>query len=159
MKNLYPLFLLLVASSFLCSCATLVHGPYQKFVITADPKVAEVYIDGHRFGNTPTVVRMTRWKNHRLELRLEGYKPYELQLKRKLDAWAFGNIALGGPLGIGIDALSGAMYRLTPKDIYPTLTRNRRTGAESLAIFITLKPEAGWVKIGMLTKDPDYRSE
>jgi PEGA domain-containing protein len=131
-------------------CATIAHGPLQKFVITADPKVASIYIDGRYFGKTPAVVRMKRSHSHTLLLKLDGYQPYELKLKRKLDGWAFGNLAVGGVPGIAIDLLSGSIFRLTPKDIYPTLTASTRRGDESVAVLITLTPQTHWERIGRL---------
>jgi hypothetical protein len=149
MKTIYLLWLCLIVV-FFSHCATIAHGPLQKFVITADPKVASIYIDGRYYGKTPGVIRMKRNRSHLLVLKLDGYQPYELQLKRKLDGWAFGNLATGGIPGIAIDLLSGSIYRLTPKDIYPTLTATSRKGDESVAVLITLTPQNHWEPIGKL---------
>ncbi|RYF98540.1 MAG: PEGA domain-containing protein, partial [Chitinophagaceae bacterium] len=124
------------------------HGPLQKFVIISEPRVTSIYIDGKDFGKTPAVVRLSRRKNHILQLKLDGYETYEVKLKRKIDGWVFGNIALGGIAGIGIDLLTGSMYRLTPKDIYPTLVAKTPSNGSDVALMITLKPDPSWQKIG-----------
>jgi PEGA domain len=135
-------------------CATIAHGPLQKFVVTAEPKIASVYVDGKLYGQSPIVIRMSRKKNHLLEIKLEGYQTYQLNLKRKLDGWAFGNLFIGGIPGIAIDLLTGSIFKLTPKDIYPTLQAGTRpTGNESIALLITMKPATGWEKIGELTAE------
>jgi len=75
-----------------------------------------------------------------------------LLLKRKLDGWAFGNIMVGGIPGIAIDLMTGSIFRLTPKDIYPTLQASRGfTGNESIAVVVTMTPAEGWTRIGGLS--------
>ena len=149
MKAIYWLCLCLIAALF-SRCSTLVHGPLQKFVVTSDPRVASVYVDGKHYGKTPVVIRMARKKDHILLLRLAGYQPYELRLKRKVDGWIFGNVLTGGLPGVAIDYLTGSIYRLTPKDIYPTLTINNTTGNNEVALLITMHPDPSWEKIGKL---------
>jgi hypothetical protein len=150
MKTIYIAALCLVTIAF-TGCATIAHGPLQKFVVTADPKIASVYVDGKHYGSTPIVIRMSRRKNHLLELKLDGYQTYQLNLKRKVDGWAYGNLFTGAIPGIAIDLLTGSIFRLTPKDIYPTLQAgNKMIGNESIAILLTMKPESGWTKIAGL---------
>ncbi|MCH5598514.1 hypothetical protein [Niabella ginsengisoli] len=50
-------------------------------------------------------------------LKLEGYKTYETNLTKKFNAWYLGNIAIGGIIGLIIDPITGAMYKLTPSEI------------------------------------------
>ena len=150
MKTIYAAACCLVLLLF-ARCATIAHGPLQKFVVTAEPKVAAVYIDGRSYGHTPTVVRLSRRKSHTLVLKLDGYQPYELLLKRKIDGWVFGNLMVGGIPGIAIDLLTGSIFRLTPKDIYPTLQASRGfVGNESIAVIVTMQPDRQWQKIGQL---------
>jgi len=85
-----------------------------------------------------------------LLLRIDGYQPYELPLKRKLDGWIFGNLVIGGIPGIAIDFLTGSIYRLAPRDIYPTLTINTTTGSNEVAVLITMLPDPSWEVIGKL---------
>jgi PEGA domain-containing protein len=152
MKSLHFVYLCLHVILF-SACATIAHGPLQKFVVTADPKVAEVYIDGRHYGHTPLVVRLMRRQNHRIVLRLDGYQPYELNLKRKFDGWAFGNIATGGLPGLAIDYLTGSLFKLTPKDIYPTLQASTGIpGTETVAVLLTMTPDPAWQKIGELSQ-------
>ncbi|RYY19271.1 MAG: PEGA domain-containing protein [Chitinophagaceae bacterium] len=150
------LLLLLIALALAPGCATIVHGPLQKFVITSDPRVAAVYVDGRPYGKTPAVIRMTRKKNHKLVLTLPGYEPYELLLKRKLDHWLFGNILVGAVPGIAIDLLTGSIYRLTPGDIYPTLrASDALTSSDAVVINVTLQPSEDWALIGVMKKMPE----
>ena len=40
-----------------------------------------------------------------------GYVPAEAPLDLKFNPWTLGNIVLGGPIGLGVDAASGALWR------------------------------------------------
>ncbi|HTE26979.1 PEGA domain-containing protein [Flavitalea sp.] len=153
MKTIYIASFCLAGMLF-SRCATIAHGPLQKFVVTAEPRIASVYVDGKHYGQTPIVIHMSRRKSHYLELKLDGYQPYQLNLKRKLDGWAYGNLFIGGIPGIAIDFLTGSIFRLTPKDIYPTLQASKLvTANESIAVLVTMKPGTSWEKIGKLTAE------
>ncbi len=147
-------FIFLLAPLFFFSnCALIIHGSRQKMVITCEPKVAAVFINGVSKGNTPLDIRLQRRKHHLIRIELDGYKPYEVQLKRKLDPWIFGNIVFGGLIGIAIDLGTGSVYKLSPKEIYPELTPQRPLSGEpsdSIFITITLQPSPEWEKIGQL---------
>jgi hypothetical protein len=150
-----PATLLSFTIALLCctSCATIVHGPLQKFILTSDPRTASIYIDGKPYGHTPTVIRMTRRKNHKLVLSVPGYEPYEVTFKRKVDAWTIGNVVTGAVPGLAIDFLTGSIYKLTPGDIYPTLrAHNLSSTPDAVVISITLKPSQDWVMVGSLKK-------
>src|ERR1700742_4597598 len=117
-----------IAAFFFSSCATIMHGSRQEVLLTCEPRVASVFVDGHLLGQTPMAAYLTRGKDHCLRVELPGYKPFEAVLTRKLDGWLFGNILSAG-VGIAIDAVSGSMYRLSPRDLYPELTPLPATGA------------------------------
>jgi hypothetical protein len=126
-------------------------------VITCEPRVADVFVDGARIGQTPLTVKLKRAHNHKIRISLEGYMPYEADLNRRLDGWIFGNILIGGVIGIGIDALSGSMFRLSPAEIYPELKANAAAGLRStdgISIVLLLKPDSGGEKIGQLQQLP-----
>lgn len=138
-------------------CATLIHGSRQGMTITCEPRVANVFLDGSKIGQTPLFTKLSRAHNHKIRITLEGYQPYEVDLKRKLDGWIFGNILIGGAIGVGVDALTGSMFRLSPKDIYPELKPDAATGSRSIdgiSIVLLLKPEPGAAKIGQMQTLP-----
>ena len=140
-----PIFIL-----FFSSCATVMHGSRQGMFITCEPRVANVYVDSVYIGQTPMSTVLRRGKNHRLRLELPGYRPFETVLTRKLDGWIFGNILL---VGLAVDAVSGSMYRLSTKDLYPELTPLQGSAAaagKDLSIRVVLNPDPSWEKIGQL---------
>ncbi len=152
MKPTTPIAFIIV---LLCctSCATIVHGPLQKFILTSEPRVASIYIDGKPYGHTPSVIHMTRRKNHKLVLSVPGYHPYEVTFQRKLDAWTIGNVVTGALPGLAIDFLTGSIYKLTPGDIYPTLrAHNQSPTSDAVVIAVTLQPAQDRVMIGSMKK-------
>jgi hypothetical protein len=98
-------------------CATLVHGPRQTVTITSDPSGAAVTVlSGGTVketpGVTPVKVRLPR-RDAKLRLRLEkpGCEPTEVELKRSLSGWTFGNLIAANPFAQqGMDSSSGIAY-------------------------------------------------
>ena len=135
------------------SCATIMRGSNQKVIILSQPKVANVEIDGLNAGQTPYLARLERRKKHVVRITLDGYTPYEVTLNRKMNGWIFGNLLLGGLIGIAVDVATGSMYSLTPKDVYGELgpqlnTRNKK--ADEILLTMVLKPDPSWKKIGQM---------
>ena len=153
-KTLSKCVLILIIFSF-SGCATIIHGSRQEMFLTCEPRVASVFVDGQYVGNTPLNTRLSRGKDHQLRIELRGYKPFEATLTRRLDGWIFGNILLGGIIGVAVDAASGSMYRLSPRDIYPELTPapgSDSTANKGLSIRIMLHPDPTWEKVGQLER-------
>lgn len=154
--------LFLTISLLFSACATIMHGSRQEMFITCEPRVASVYVDSAYQGETPMVVLLKRGKNHRLRIELPGYQPFETVLTRRLDGWIFGNILLGGFIGVAVDAVSGSMYRLSPRDIYPELMPlppNGATSSSRVSIKVVLHPDPQWEKIGQLKRETAADSE
>jgi hypothetical protein len=62
-------------------------------------------------------------QEYRLVFELPSYSPAEVRLESTLSGWYWGNIVLGGLIGMLIvDPLTGAMYNLTPDKIEQPLT-------------------------------------
>jgi len=66
----------LVVSGGMTGCRT----ASQEIPIVSQPPGAEVYVDGERRGLTPVTIELSKDQAHRLELRLEGYRPYRTLL-------------------------------------------------------------------------------
>jgi len=64
-----------------------------------------------------------------------GYESQQLKLHNKAQGWVWGNILLGGPVGLIVDCVSGASDELIPKEIHfnfvnPQLTTREAVKAE-----------------------------
>jgi hypothetical protein len=146
---------LFVLTCFFTKCATIIHGSKQNVVILSEPKKASIEIDGINMGLTPYVARITRRDKHLVKVQIDGYIPYEITLKRKLDGWIFGNIIFGGIIGIVVDAATGSMYRLSPKDVAAELKSTSASfnkTKDGLYLAVALRPNTNWDKIGQLEK-------
>ncbi len=98
----------------LCDCASIMHGTEQEETFISKPDSANIKVDNISHGKTPTTVRLTRAKEHTVNISLSGYKPANLKLKKTISGWYFGNVLLGGVIGLIVDAGDGAIYNLEP---------------------------------------------
>ena len=106
-----------VSAAWTCGCATIVHGTRQTVTVTSDPSGAAVTVLSgttvkETAGVTPVQVRLTR-RDANLRLRLEkaGCEPFEVQLKRSVSGWTFGNLIAANPFAQqGMDNASAGSY-------------------------------------------------
>jgi hypothetical protein len=142
------------ASMLLTGCATIMHGTQQDVGFGSVPTNAKITIDNQRSATTPTVMKLSRKDNHIVRIELDGYLPYEATLTRGVSGWVWGNIVIGGLVGLAVDAISGGLYKLTPEQMTATLSKqtsvNDVDGA--LRVFVVLSPDPNWQYLGRLTR-------
>ncbi len=118
----FGLCLLLCTSLLLSGCATLIHGTTQTVSVSSNPDCADVYDMGNNLGKTPIALELSRKKKfHNLGLRKEGFRDEKVRITRVVSGAVAGNILLGGFIGWGIDAASGAQWKLIPEEVYVEL--------------------------------------
>lgn len=136
------------------ACASILGGgSMQKVQVSSTPAAASVSVDGEAKGATPVTLDLKRGKDYMVRIQMAGYQPYEVKLTRALNGWVWGNIIIGGPLGVIIDASTGAMYKVKPGAVDATLSRGDMAALQSgklLYIGVTLRAEADWEQIGTL---------
>jgi hypothetical protein len=136
------------------ACASIIHGTHQDVGITSEPTGAAVTIDNLHSGNTPVIAKLTRKDNHIVRIELPGYQPIDLTLTRSVSGWVWGNIAVGGLIGLAVDAIDGGMYKLSPDQLSATLSAGSRASvsktSDGICLIAVLKPENDWVKIAQL---------
>ena len=98
-------------------CATVVKGTNQKIPISSYPSDAEVYIDGNFAGSTPIDVQMKRKRDHLVTIEKTGYLGASVPVVKDVGGAVWGNIILGGLVGWGVDAITGAQYNLNPRTV------------------------------------------
>jgi hypothetical protein len=109
---------LLLAVGLLSGCATITGGTRpQKVQIDSDPPGATVFVDGRPCGVTPATVALDRKVEHRIQLEKDGYVPTAADLKPGVNPWIFGNVVVGGLIGIVIDLATDSERRLYPGDV------------------------------------------
>lgn len=117
-KTTSPIYTILPAlillSALFAGCATIFNGTRQEISVTSEPPGASVFVNNVSFGQTPTVIDLKCDQRYSILLELHGFKPYELTFDRKLNTLLFVNVPV---VGWVVDALSGAMYKLTPGEV------------------------------------------
>jgi hypothetical protein len=124
---------LAVTATLASGCASIAHPGPRKIPVASSPPGATVSIydrDGKEVmkETTPFVANLRpKYKyfsgqQYRMVFEMPGYQKSEVQLRPSLSGWYWGNLAIGGALGMFIiDPNTGAMYNLSPDKVDQTL--------------------------------------
>lgn len=110
-------------ASLVASCATMISGSTQNIEVTSAPPGARVTVQpGAIQGLTPVKLTLRRKDApYRVTIEMDGYQPYEASITTETNGWTFGNILIGGLVGLIVDSSTGAQYRLTPERVHGQL--------------------------------------
>jgi hypothetical protein len=91
--------------------------------VTSNPPGAQVFVDNQPRGQTPAVIDLDR-KRDQGEFRLElpGFQPVHIVRGKHVNGWIFGNILIGGLIGLVIDIATGNASRFDDDAIAVGLT-------------------------------------
>jgi hypothetical protein len=142
----------LALTLLITSCATILSGSKQNVKFSSNPSTATVIIDDTEVGKTPFEMKLARGSEHNVSIKLEGYKTFQVKLTKKLNGWFIGNVLIGGLIGIIVDASTGAMYNLTPTDIYAEMANGTafKSNKKDVYIAVALTVNPNWKKVGQL---------
>lgn len=110
----------------LSACATVTRGTKEAMVIETDPIGAQVTIsNAHMGGNvtctTPCSIEMPRKHGFAVTIEKDGYETVETKIITKVEgagsAGMAGNVLVGGLIGAGVDAATGAMLGFSPNPL------------------------------------------
>jgi len=146
MKRLILLFL--VVTFLFAGCAYFINGKFQEMSISSSPSKATIFINGREVGRTPVIYALRRNVDTSIEIQLEGYKPYEILLNKKISNWFWFDLLFWGIIGIAVDYPTGTMYKFEPKFVDTNLSKDQ------LFIYITMELQSydNLQKVGRLTK-------
>ncbi len=153
MKYFQAVLLVVCLSVVVWGCATIMHGSSQKIGISSTPTGAKVTIDNKDNGITPLFADLKRGDEHIVRIELEGYEKAELTITKSASGWVWGNIIFGGLIGLGIDAITGGLYDLSPDQLKAELKKQNIGALEkdgTMYILTVLHPRQDWKKIGNL---------
>lgn len=140
------------------SCATIISGSKQTVKFSSNPSSASVFIDEVEVGKTPFEMKLARKSEHSVMIKLDGYQTYQTNLTKSFNAWYFGNILIGGLIGLVVDPITGAIYNLTPNKINSEMTKItdgvvlKKSGKDDIYIAVALNIDPNWEKVGQLEK-------
>lgn len=146
LSKLLLFFCLCIAAAFIISCATIIKGTSQDISINSNPTKASVVIKTAGgvevfTGITPTTAKLSKKKEYFAIISLEGYRETTVQITQSFEAWTIGNLlCVWSVLGLLVDAVNGAMWKLEPEQIMVSLVTAYNEGGESrlYAVFRTL---------------------
>jgi hypothetical protein len=80
-------------------------------------------------------------ESHIVRLELAGYQPSETKLEKSLNPWVFGNILVGGLVGVVIDVVTGGFNQLNPDGVDSTLgpATAPQTETDAAKVNVTLR--------------------
>ncbi len=104
------------------SCATIFSNGRDKISIGARDPATRIYVDGELKGTGQVDAVVKRGDVHVLRGELDGCEPVSVTTGKQLDPWVFGNILIGGVIGLIIDVASDNVMRVHPAqyDVSPT---------------------------------------
>lgn len=110
------------------ACATITRGTTESFLVESNPPGAEIKTsNGFKCPATPCNFKMQRKEGFTVTAELEGYLPARETVTSNLAgggaAGMAGNILVGGIIGIGVDAMSGATQELSPNPLIINLIK------------------------------------
>lgn len=110
------------ASVLLAGCATITRGTNDVLVVNSTPSGAQVKMsDGQTCTGTPCTFKVPRKSELNVLVTKEGCKPQQVRVTNRVasggGAAMAGNVLVGGIIGAGVDASSGAMLELIPNPV------------------------------------------
>lgn len=114
----------LAVAGMASGCASMVASGPAHLSVTSNPAGASVYLNDLPAGATPMVVDLASdLPKAEIRLELPGFETVRLTRDKKLNGWVWGNILLGGVLGVAIDFATGAAHRFDDTPVAVDLTR------------------------------------
>jgi hypothetical protein len=110
-------------------CATVTRGTDEAWTVTSVPSSASVTTsNGFSCDATPCTFKMEHKAEFEVTVSKAGYKSYHGHVIHQVStaggAGMAGNVLVGGLIGMGVDAATGAMMELKPNPLAVTLDAN-----------------------------------
>ncbi len=140
----------------LVGCSTIMHGTRQEVGVSSTPTGALVTIDNRFYGNTPLFADLSRKDHHiiKIEMRGYGYMPFECTVTRSIKgSRVVESIVFGTLIGFAVDAISGALYKLTPEQVVAEFRKGEIAfmyKEDAVYVAVVLEPDPTWQKIANL---------
>jgi hypothetical protein len=138
--------ILLGVVSLFSSCASIVSESTYPLSISSSPNNARVSITDKKgaeifLGTTPAVVKLKAGAGffskaeYQVKLSSPGYDDKIVPVFFKLDGWYFGNILVGGLIGMLIvDPATGAMWKIETEYLNETLNKSSESTSPELTV-------------------------
>jgi hypothetical protein len=102
-------------------------GTKDTLIVESDPAGADVRLSTGQTGKTPTSFKLPRGDSLVVTISKEGYETVMVNVNSQVvgagAAGMAGNVLVGGLIGAGVDAFSGAMKDLKPNPVTVKMVR------------------------------------
>jgi len=109
-------FAIFAALILLSGCASTLKGTTQEVDLRSVPTGATVAVSGQT-ATTPVKFKLKRNQDHVATFTKDGYPERQAHLKQRVNGAFYGNLAVGGIVGMAVDMGNGAAYDLSPSNI------------------------------------------
>ena len=135
MRNILTLALIALALS--CGgCASVTRGWTEQMQITSNPADAQARTSLGQTCTTPCTLQVNRKDEFSVVISKPGYHSAEVAVTTRVAgagvAGLAGNVLIGGVVGIGVDAVSGAALEHYPNPVAATLVPLKKGEAPSI---------------------------
>ena len=156
LKFMWSSTAVIMVAVVMAGCCSIICGTSQEVAVSSNPGRATVKVNGQIKGKTPVTLDLKRNKSHRIRIELDGYQPYGVALKKRVNAWVLGNIIFGGIIGLVIDAVDGAIYTIKPDTIQAILLKDE---SAVVSVDVQKQPTGDLQKIGQMEKVGESTAE
>lgn len=115
-------FSIFLMSITLINCATVTRGRTQAFTVTSNPSNADVRLSSGLACKTPCTLTVNRRPGFAVTISKEGFVSQTTNVASQISGGGgtamAGNVILGGIIGAGVDASTGAMNELVPNPLH-----------------------------------------
>lgn len=119
------LAVLVFSLAMMTGCATITRGTSEAWVVESDPSGADVKLSTGQECVTPCALKLKRKTAFSVTITKAGYKTVDTEILSQVAgagaAGMAGNVLVGGIIGIGVDAASGATKELKPNPLIVNL--------------------------------------
>ena len=139
--------ILMTAIFLFSSCGSIVSKSTYPLSINSSPSNAKISITNKKgyevyVGSTPAIVQLKAGDGffskaeYRIKFSIPGYDEKIMPVTFSLDGWYFGNIFIGGLLGMLIvDPATGAMWKIDTEYLSVTLSQSATSVVPEMKIF------------------------
>lgn len=117
-------------------CATITRGTTESLGIQSEPPGAKVELSTGQTCVTPCSLELKRKYQYRLYLQKNGFNDVTVEVEPRVAgtgaAGVAGNVLVGGIIGMGVDAASGAAMTLGPNPVHVHLVVRNPVDADRL---------------------------